>query len=71
MGGEASAIASLLDLRGYTFRMLVPALLVLFFCLKGHAGTASGRGGGKYGGGWFDSCCFTGVNGAEGSDSWI
>lgn len=39
---EASATASLRDLGGHTFRMLVPALLVLLFCLRGHAGTSRG-----------------------------
>ncbi|XP_022440633.1 kin of IRRE-like protein 2 [Delphinapterus leucas] len=37
-GREASATASLLDLGGHTLRMLVPALLVLLFCLRGRAG---------------------------------
>lgn len=51
--------------------MPVPALLVLFFCLSGRAGTSGGGGGGKYGEGCLPAPAFIGVNGAEGWDSWI
>lgn len=57
---EASATASLRNLGGHTFKMLVPALLVLLFCLRGHAGT---WGGGELGGGLFARCLFIGVDG--------
>lgn len=68
---EVSATASLLDLGGHTLRMLVPALLVLSFCLRGRAGTARSGGGGKEGGGLCAGCRFTEENGAKGSYSWV
>lgn len=71
VGRKASATESRLDLGGHTLRMPVPVLLVLLFCLRGRAGIAKGGVGGKCGEGLFASCRFTGVNGAEGLDSWI
>nr|XP_012630687.2 kin of IRRE-like protein 2 [Microcebus murinus] len=40
VGRKAGATANLVDLGGHAVRMLVPALLVLLFCFRAHAGTS-------------------------------
>lgn len=47
-------------LEGHTLSMLVPALLVLLFCLRGRAGTSKGGEGGQYGEGCLPAPAFTG-----------